>query len=258
VRDFRIDISYKAGFALGTVGVFLNVAIYYFITRIFGSAAAPYLQTYGGSYFAFVIIGIAFSEYMAVGIGATSSSLRSEQVTGTLELMLLSPTRLPVMLLSASLWSYAFATLNVLLYLIMGAALGMRLEHANIPVALLALALAIVSFNALGFFAASIVLLIKYGNPLGWAIRVSSIVLGGVFYPVSVLPDWLRLLGQLLPLTHALELLRRSLLLGEGISQLWGELLALTTLTVVLLPLGLLACSLAIRVARMNGSLSHY
>jgi ABC-2 type transport system permease protein len=258
VRDFRIEISYKAGFALGVIGTILNVAIYYFITRVFGSVAAPYLQTYGGSYFAFVVIGVAFSDYMAVGIGATSSSLRSEQVTGTLELMLLSPTRLPVMLLSSSLWSYAFATVNVLVYLLMGAALGMSLGQANVPFALLSLLVAIVSFNALGFLAASLVLVIKYGNPLGWLIRVSSMVLAGVFYPVSVLPDWLHLIGQVLPLTHALELMRRSLLLGEGITELWGELLALTILTVVLLPLGLLACNLAIRFARMNGSLSHY
>jgi ABC-2 type transport system permease protein len=258
VRDFRIEASYKVGFVLSMLGVILNLAIYYFITRIFGSVAAPYLQRYGGSYFAFVVLGVAFSDYLAVGIGATSRSLRSAQVTGTLELMLLSPTRLPLLLLSSSLWSYAFATLNVLGYLLLGFALGMRLEQANVPLALLSLALAIVSFTALGVLAASLVILIKYGNPLGWAIRVSSLVLGGVFYPVEVLPEWLRWVGQALPLTHALELLRRSLLLGESLAQLWGHLLALTLLSVVLLPMSLLACSLAIGMARMHGSLSQY
>jgi ABC-2 type transport system permease protein len=83
-------------------------------------------------------------------------------------------------------------------------------------------------------------------------------VLGGVYYPVNVLPSWLNVIGQLLPLTHALELLRRSLLNGEGFAQLGGELAILAGLTLVLLPLGLLACQLAIRVARTDGSLSHY
>ncbi len=258
VRDLRIDVSYKAGFAFEVVGTFLNVAIYYFIARVFGSVAAPYLETYGGSYFAFVIIGVAFSSYMGVGISAISNTLRNEQVTGTLELMLLSPTRLSTMLVSSSLWSYAFATVNVLLYLLMGAALGAPLEHANVPFALISLILAIFSFSALGFLAASLVILIKQGNPLGWAIRVSSMMLGGVYYPVDVLPDWLRVLGQLLPLTHALELLRRSLLNGEGLNELWKELLALIVLTAVLLPLGLLACSKSIHIARVQGSLSHY
>ena len=75
---------------------------------------------------------------------------------------------------------------------------------------------------------------------------------------MNVLPGWLRAVGQALPLTHSLELLRRSLLLGEGPAQLGGELLALGLLTAVLLPLGLLACHLAITIARVDGSLSHY
>jgi ABC-2 type transport system permease protein len=258
VRDFRDDSSYRIGFLFRVATAVINVAIYYFIASAFGSAAAPYLSSYGGNYFAFVIIGVAFSEYLALGIGAIGESIRQGQTTGTLELMLLSPTRLMVTLLSSSLWSYVFASLRVLVYLIVGAALGMRFEQANVAFALFSLALAIVSFNALGLFSASVIILMKRGNALGWALRVSSMVLSGVYYPVDVLPAWLRPLGQALPLTHALELLRRSLLLGEGFAQLWGELLILSGLTIVLLPLGVLACHLAIQVARTDGSLSHY
>ena len=258
VRDFRNEASYKLAFLFRIASVSLNVAIYYFIARIFGTVAAPYLQAYGGSYFAFVIIGVAFSDYMSVGISAIGNSVRDGQVTGTLEMLLLSPTRLSTVLLSSTLWSFAFTTLRVLAYLLLGTALGMQLRHANVLVALLSLAVALVSFVALGLLTASFVIVLKRGDPLGWAIRVSGTVLAGVFYPVSVLPDWLRLIGQALPLTHALELIRRALLRGEGFEQLWGELLALSILTVVLLPLGLLACRLAIRIAQTEGSLSHY
>ncbi len=258
VRDYRLDVSYKLGFLFRVGSAILNVAIYYFIARVFSTAAAPFLQTYGGNYFAFVIVGVAFSEYMAIGIGALSDSVREGQTTGTLELMLLSPTRLVTTLLSSSLWSYVFATLRVLVYLIVGAALGMRFDHANLPFALLALALAMLSFSALGLFTASVIILMKRGDPLGWALRVSSLVLGGVYYPTGVLPGWLRLVGQALPLTHALELLRRSLLLGQGFAQLWGELLILMALILVLLPLGVLVCHGAIRIAQTDGSLSHY
>ncbi|MFL5801373.1 MAG: ABC transporter permease [Roseiflexaceae bacterium] len=258
VRDFRIETSYKANFAMRTVGVLLNVATFYFIARVFGSVAAPYLQAYGGSYFAFVIIGVAFNNYLGVGISALGESIREGQSTGTLELMLLSPTRLATVLLSSSLWSYLFAGINVAVYLLAGGALGMQLDNANVPFALLSLAVAVLSFNALGMCAASMIILVKRGDPLGWVIRVSSAVIGGVFYPMAVLPGWLRTLAQALPMTHALELLRRSLLNGEGWAELRGELLFLAGLTALLLPLGLLACRLAIRVARTDGSLSHY
>ena len=258
VRDFRLDVSYKLGFLFRVGSAVLNVAIYYFIANVFGGTAAPYLNAYGGSYFAFVILGVAFSEYMSIGMSAIGDSVREGQTTGTLELMLLSPTRLITTLFSSSLWSYVFATLRVFVYLIVGILLGTDYSSANVPMALLALLLSIISFNALGLFAASVIILMKRGDPLGWGLRISSLVLSGVYYPVDVLPSWLRALGQALPLTHALELLRRSLLLGEGLAQLGGELLALALLTAVLLPLGLLACHLAITIARVDGSLSHY
>jgi ABC-2 type transport system permease protein len=258
LRDFREDASYKIGFIFRVATAIINVAIYYFIASAFGGAAAPYLNSYGGNYFAFVLIGVAFSEYLAIGISSIGESIRQGQTTGTLELMLLSPTRLVVTLLSSSLWSYVFASLRVIVYLIVGVALGMRFDNANLPFALLSLVLAIISFNMLGLFTASVIILMKRGDTLGWALRVSSMVLSGVYYPVGVLPEWLRLVGQALPLTHALELLRRSLLLGEGFAQLWGELLILATLVIVLLPLGLLACHVAIHIARTDGSLSHY
>jgi ABC-2 type transport system permease protein len=258
VRDYRQDVSYKLGFVFRIVSAVLNVAIYYFIANVFSTAAAPYLQPYGGSYFAFVLIGVAFSEFMAIGMSAIGESIREGQTTGTLELMLLSPTRLVVTLFSSSLWSYVFASLRVLVYLLVGVALGMRFGQANLPFALAALLISIISFNALGLFAASVIILMKRGDVVGWALRVSSLVLSGVYYPIGVLPGWLRLVGQALPLTHALEVLRRSLLLGEGLPQLWGELLMLVLLTLILLPLGALACNLAIRIARTDGSLSHY
>ena len=258
VRDFRIEVSYKTGFAMRVTGALLNVVIYYFIARVFGNVAAPYLQSYGGSYFAFVVVGVAFNTYMTLGMSALAGSIREGQTTGTFELMLLTPTRLPIVLLSSALWSYFFASVSVLVYLLAGAMLGVSLENANVPFALLSLAVSIVSFNALGLFSAALIITIKRGDPLGWAIRFSSVMLAGVFYPLEVLPDWLRKLGQLLPLTHALELMRRSLLNGEGWAELHGELLTLSALTAVLLPLGLLACALAVRVARTDGSLSHY
>jgi ABC-2 type transport system permease protein len=258
VRDFRIQTSYKVGFLLRVLAAFVNIAVYYFIARVFGSAAAPYLQPYGGSYFAFVVIGVAFSDYLWLGVNALGSSIREGQSTGTLELMLLSPTRLPTVLISSTLWSYLFSSVSVGVYLLVGAVLGIRLDNANVPFALLSLAIAIVSFNGLGLITASLIILMKRGDPLGWVFRVSSVVLSGVYYPMSVMPEWLRTLSQVLPLTHALELLRRSLLNGQGWAELRGELLILVALTAVLLPLGMLACSLAIRVARTDGSLSHY
>jgi ABC-2 type transport system permease protein len=258
VRDRQTALSYRTSFMLSMVASVVNILGVFFLSRAFGAAGSGLIAQYGGNYFSFAIVGIAFTNFMALGLGGIGTRVREGQLMGTLELMLLSPNRLGVLLLSSSLWSHVVSLGTLLLYLLAGAVLGVHLGQANVPMAVLSLALAIVSFNALGLLAASFVIVLKQGNPVTWLIGTASVLLSGVFYPTSVLPDWMRGVGQLLPLTQALELMRRSVLNGEGLTTLWGPFLALLFLTVVLLPGGLFACHLAVRVAQTDGSLSQY
>jgi ABC-2 type transport system permease protein len=258
VRDARTATSYKVGFLLSTGGSIATALMLFFLSRVFEGSVAPLLTPYGGSYFGFVILGVGFSGFMAAGIAGLASKIREGQMMGTLELTMLSPTRLPLLLIYSSLWTHASAALTVGVYLTMGMAFGVDLHGANVPVAVVGLALAIVSFNALGLLAAAVVILIKQGNPVNWLVGSASVLLSGVLYPVSVLPDGLRAAGQVLPLTHALEVLRASMLRGAGFAEVLPSLTALAALTVVLVPLGLLACHGAIRIAQTDGTLANY
>ena len=82
--------------------------------------------------------------------------------------------------------------MTLLAYLVAGAALGPTMSGADIPAALVSLVVMIPSFVALGLFAAALVFVTKRGNPVAWAIRAISVLLGGVLYPVAVLPGWLQ------------------------------------------------------------------
>jgi ABC-2 type transport system permease protein len=85
-----------------------------------------------------------------------------------------------------------------------------------------------------------------------------SFFLSGVMYPVTVLPAWLRGVGRLLPLTHALAVLRGALLVGAGPGDLRQSLLALLVFAGALAPVGAGMFAYALRRARIDGSLSHY
>jgi ABC-2 type transport system permease protein len=258
IRDMRMAASYRAGFVLSFGGSILNLLGVFFLSRTVGSSIGAPLDRYGGDYFAFAVVGVAFSTFMGVGLTGIASRIREGQMMGTLELMLLSPNRLAVLLFSSSIWAHIQAALTLALYLVTGIVLGMNVGRANIPMAFLSLALSVVAFNALGLLSASVVIVIKQGNPVSLVLGMASVFLGGVLYPPSVLPDWLRAIGQLLPLTHSLELIRRSVLGGEGLETLWGPFLSLALLTAVLLPLGLWACGRAVRLAQTDGSLAQY
>ena len=202
-----------------------------------GEAAAPYLEPYGGDYFAFVLIGIAFAGYFGVGLSRFANSLRQAQTTGTLEAMLTTPTSLSTIIISSSLWSYLMTTFRVALYLFIGAVfLNVDLENGNYSLALFVLILTVISFSSLGIIAASFIMVLKRGNPITWFFNATSNLLGGIYYPITVLPTWLLFLSYLLPITYALRAMRLALLRGETLSTIWPDILALIIFCLVLLP----------------------
>ena len=257
LRDRRIELSYRAGLLLRMASAIVTVGIFFFLSRTF-DAAAPGLTTVGTSYFAFVLLGIVAQEFLGATVGSFGGSIRESQTTGTLELMLLGPSRLITLLTSSTLWLHASAALGALAYLALGVLLGVDLSRMNAVVALIGLVLMLVGFTGMGFLAGATVLVVKRGNPVGWALRGASVVLGGTFYPVEVLPPAMQALSGLLPMTHALRVLRGALLEGQGFVELAGPLVALTITSAVYLALGVVAFELAIRHARTDGSLAQY
>jgi len=114
------------------------------------------------------------------------------------------------------------------------------------------------AFSGLGLLAAATTMLVRRLNPVAVVIGSLSFFVSGVVYPVTVLPSWLQRIGAVLPLTHALAVLRGALLVGAGPGALRGSLLALLIFAGLLAPLGAGMFAFALRRAQMDGSLSHY
>jgi len=258
-RDFVASASYKFAFISQILGIFFSVLTFYFMSRLFGVAIVPYLAPYGGDYFSFVLTGVALASYLQVSLTTFSGSIRDAQVFGTLEALLVTQTEIPTVILCSSLYSFLMTSLRVIVFVVLGVlAFGMDLRNPNIVGALLILLLTIAAFSGLGIISASFVMVMKVGNPLNWIFSNLSWVLGGVFYPVAVLPDWLQKVAYLLPLTYSLEGMRLALLKGYRIWDLMPNLLPLAFFAVVVLPLSLWTFSYAVGKAKRDGSLTHY
>ncbi len=259
IRDWRINTSYRLSFAMSFAGIFVSVTMFFFISQLFGGAFSPYLNEYGGDYFSFVLIGLAFSGFVNTGLSAFSSSISRAQAQGTLEAMLVTPTRLSAIVLFSSLWSYAFNFFNVLVYLVFGSLFfGLSLSNANIPATLLVLFLATLIFSGIGIISASFIMVFKRGNPIDWLHRMASTVLSGMFFPITVLPLWLQPFAYVVPIFYALQAMRLAVLKGYSISALSSELLVLLGMTIVILPLSMRAFKYAVREAKKDGTLVTY
>jgi ABC-2 type transport system permease protein len=258
-KDFLNEASYKFAFTLQFAGVFLSATAFYFLSKLFGGAMVPQLERYGGSYFAFVLIGIAFSDYLGVSLHSFSRNIRSAQTTGTLEALLSTRTPFFEMLLYMSIYSFLMTTFRVIVYLLIGALLfGVDFGGANVLSALVTLVLTVVSFSAFGLFSAAFIVVFKRGDPISWVFASLSWVLSGVYYPITVLPGWMQKISYVIPVTHALEGMRMALLRGATLGGILPQIVALIVLTAVLLPLSILALNRAVRIAKLKGTLIHY
>jgi ABC-2 type transport system permease protein len=258
-RDLRTQMRYRLSFLLQVLGILFSSASFYFVSQLLGGAAAPQLARYGGDYFSFVLIGIAFVGYQGVALHTFSGVIRSAQSMGTIEAMLVTPTRLATILFSSSLWSFAFTSVRVVIYLLLGAVVfGAELGQANVLAGAVILVLTVLTLSSLGILSASFIMVFKRGSPINFLIGSLSSLLGGVYYPVAVLPGWLQRLAHLFPLTYSLEAMRRAMLTGEGLVELAQPVAALAGFSVALLPLSLLAFHHAVRQAKRDGSLTHF
>ncbi|MHB8516308.1 MAG: ABC transporter permease [Dehalococcoidia bacterium] len=257
-RDLRIAMSYRITFVRNAVMLVFGLASMYFVARLVDQGAPPALARYHNDYFGYALIGVAFALFAQSMAGQFPAVVRSAQINGTLEVLFGSRTSAPVFLVSSTLFDLGYAVIRLILTLVIGAALlgaGLHLDRALL--AALVFLLTAATFAGIGAFAAAFVLWFKQPEPFTGAIITASLVLSGVLYPTTVLPAWLRPLAPALPLTHTMSALRDTLLGSASTAAIGRDLGALAGFA-LLLPLGFLAFQVAVRQAKIAGSLSHY
>ena len=258
-RDFIEEASYKFSFLSNIFSIFLNLLTFFFLAKLFGSTVNPYLAQYGGNYFSFVLLGIAFFGYMTTSLYGLGSAIQRSQTTGTLEALLTTRTSISTIVVSSTLYNYIWTSISVLIYLALGIFLfKINIFLAGIFPALLVLVLSIVSFSCIGILSAAFLLIFKKGDPITGLFVSVSFLFGGVYYPITIFPSWLKKLAFLIPLTHSLEGMRLPLLKGCTLYDIRLNVLFLFLFSAVMLPISIFVFKYAIRKAKIEGSLTKY
>jgi ABC-2 type transport system permease protein len=150
-------------------------------------------------------------------------------------------------------------TVQIIVYMVLGALVfGFDVSNVNILTALVVLVLSIASFSGFGILSAAMVLIVKKGDPIAWLFGGVTTLLSGVYYPISVLPDWLTPLSRILPMTYALDAMRLAMLKGYSLYDIRLDILVLAGFALVLTPLSFFAFRSALKRAKIEGSLLHY
>jgi len=252
-RDLLTDLSYKFSFALQVVDILAGIGAFYFLARVLGKAAFR-----GYDPFPFILVGVAVNGYMSTCLACFAQAIRGNQPLGTLKMVLVTPTSPVAFILYSSLYPFVRAAVDAVLYLLGGTMFGLSLGRVNFPAMLLLFLLSAVAFSSIGILSATFTLVFKRGDPILWLFGALSWLLGGVFYPVEVLPRFLQHASQFLPITHALVGMRAALLGGVSIAQILPQIGMLALFGLVGLPVSLLGFCWGVRRARTRGTLSHF
>ncbi len=257
-RDFQIHLTYRFGFFFGLAHAFVSLLLFFFIGKLFGTIGThPYLAPYGGDYFRFVLLGIAFSNVMSTSLGSLNQTISFERGHGTLEAILLTPTSFLTVALGRALWDISLVIAKVAMYLAVGAwFFGADFSRANWIATLPIVLLTVTTFLGLGMISAGFVLLTREASPIDLVLAWASRFLAGVYFPVAVFPEWLSRLSMWMPLTHTVDAVRKSLILGAPLDAIGRELMMLLGFSTLFFPAGLLFLHWAFDRARSRGSLA--
>jgi len=130
------------------------------------------------------------------------------------------------------------------------------LSNANVASALVLLATGAVAFIGLAIGSAVFPLLwTEKGLQMAYIVQAVVLLVSGVYYPTSVLPEWMQLISVISPATYVIRGMRAALLDGADLGGVWPDLWPALLVGAVSIPLGLRLFVWAERYAKRTGRL---
>jgi ABC-2 type transport system permease protein len=255
-RDLRQELSYHFQLFMRVFTIGMSVVMFFFLGRLVGDAAE--VSDYQGGYFTFALMGMVVIGLAQVCVMSFARSLQAAQSDGTLEILLSTSTRLPVLLAGTLVVPMLFGVLEASIYLAFARLVaGVTATLAAAATASVLLVLTLGTFAAVGILSGAVIVLTKRGDPFSNLVLQATNLLAGGLFPVAVMPEWMQLLSRAVPAFYGLRGIRDVLLAGAAPSDVLGDIVVLVAFNVVMLPASAWALSRALRLARVTGTLGN-
>jgi ABC-2 type transport system permease protein len=207
----------------------------------------------------YLLIGTSVWSYLSVTFDGVTDIINMERWEGTIEYTFMAPISRFTHLIGSCWYAVVHGLLFTFIQLvIVGAFFHLDLSHANYLTAVFMLLIGSVSFIGFGIAAAILPLLYtEKGMQMSFIVRAILLLISGVYYPISVLPVWMRPLASVSPATYVLYGLRAGLMNGQVIwsAEIWSYTWPLILTALVSVPLGVYVFSVAERYAKKTGRL---
>ena len=205
----------------------------------------------------YLIIGTLVWRYLSNIFMLTSEVIAWERWEGTIEYTLMAPVQRWVHLVGQTAYSLIYSLITTLLIgITMALFFELDLSNSNLLGAAAVILAGSMSLIAIGIVASILPLLYpERGAQMTNVVQSSFLLISGVYYPISVLPDWMEAIAKFSPVTYVLDGTRAAILDGVAIADLLQYIIPLLLLGVATLPVGLRAFKTAENYAKRTGKL---
>ena len=205
----------------------------------------------------YLLIGTLVWHYLSVVFENVSEMIAWERWEGTIEYTFMAPVGRMTHMLGQTSFALVYGLLHTtIILLVVTFFFQLDMSQANVAGGLMVLTVGSLSFIGFGIMAAVLPLLYpERGAQMSHVIQAILLLVSGVYYPVSVLPQWMQSLSRLSPATYVLEGMRMAMIEGAAFEQLWPLVLPLLVMGVVAVPLGVWIFGRAERYAKRTGKL---
>ncbi|MDE2858346.1 MAG: ABC transporter permease [Chloroflexota bacterium] len=205
----------------------------------------------------YLVIGTLVWHYLSNIFMLTSEVIAWERWEGTIEYTLMAPVKRWVHLVGQTAYSLIYSLLTAL---IIGGTTALffqlDLSRANLVGAALVILAGSLSLISIGIVASILPLLYpERGAQMTSVVQASFLLISGVYYPITVLPEWMQSIAVFSPITYVLDGVRAAVLDGKPVSELTAFIVPLLVLGAVLLPVGIQAFKMAEDYAKRSGKL---
>ncbi|HEU0166109.1 MAG TPA: ABC transporter permease [Thermomicrobiales bacterium] len=218
--------------------------------NISGQTSVPDSQVIG-----FLIIGIFMTEAWSSTVWGSGNALQAERNLGTISAIISAPASTAAVVIGYTLGSLLIGLPSIVSCTVVGLLAGGRFTIDDPLAALVALLTVYVSTVCIGMAFGGLFILSRNSNSLSNVLQLPIYLLAGFYVPRSVLPGWLRRVGDVIPLSHAVDALRGAMLSGESLGDLRNPLLAALGTSAIFLVIGIWALGKADRAIRRSGTL---
>ncbi len=185
------------------------------------------------NYFQFMAPGLMAMVIMMAVMTGIAASVSQERELGTLDGMLSAPTSRLSIILGKSLAQIVRGLLQAGITLLLAVGVfGISINGSPLLLVML-LILTVFSFVGIGMLISAMASQQQTATIIMMTLTMPMMFLSGAFFPIQQMPQIMQWVSRVLPLTYAVDALRKCMVLGTGISGMMTEILVMVGFGVI-------------------------